>query len=289
MLVARGLTEYAVSFVADKIEYFFIAFFTLEMALKILAMGFILERGTYMRDPWNIMDFVVVVLGLASLYPQAGNYTAIRAVRVLRPLRTITKVKGMRNLVITLLESLPMLLDVLVLCFFAFFIYGIIGIQLMAGTLRYRCAPSDGFLTSQDLYDATERGELTEFCSGTKIDERLYQETAFDTDMLTPVVVNTTGMSQETYAACVKSSLVSCVVLLPCVVPYDAFLTTGTHFDADGIGHTCTPGDMETYCRLVNYNPNHGITNFDHFPAALLTIFQCISLEVNCSLEYVST
>lgn len=39
---------------------------------------------------------------------------------------------------------------------------------------------------------------------------------------------------------------------------------------------------------MANYNPNFGITNFDHFPAALLTIFQCISLEVRFSAAVTS-
>ena len=165
-------------------EYFFIAFFTVEMVLKIVGMGFILERGTYMRDPWNIMDFLVVVLGLISMDPKAGNYTAIRAVRVLRPLRTITRVKGMRNLVITLLESLPMLLDVLVLCFFAFFIYGIIGYQMMAGRLQYRCAPAmadDGSpLKVPGLKNGAMEGTYEEFCSGPSFNETRFNETPFN-------------------------------------------------------------------------------------------------------------
>lgn len=33
-----------------KVEYFFTAVFTLEMVLKIVAMGFIAERGTYLRN-----------------------------------------------------------------------------------------------------------------------------------------------------------------------------------------------------------------------------------------------
>jgi hypothetical protein len=41
-------------------------------------------------------------------------------------------------LVVTLLKSLPMLLDVMILCAFAFFIFGIVGVQLFAGSFRYR-------------------------------------------------------------------------------------------------------------------------------------------------------
>jgi len=37
--------------------------FTVEAALKILALGFVLHRGSYLRNTWNIMDFIVVVTG----------------------------------------------------------------------------------------------------------------------------------------------------------------------------------------------------------------------------------
>ena len=39
------------------------AIFTVEMVVKILADGFILHKGSYLRNPWNIMDFIVVVSG----------------------------------------------------------------------------------------------------------------------------------------------------------------------------------------------------------------------------------
>ena len=41
--------------------------FTVEAALKILALGFVLHRGSYLRNAWNIMDFIVVVTGYVSL------------------------------------------------------------------------------------------------------------------------------------------------------------------------------------------------------------------------------
>jgi len=33
------------------------------MALKILGMGFLLNKDAYLRDLWNIIDFVVVIAG----------------------------------------------------------------------------------------------------------------------------------------------------------------------------------------------------------------------------------
>ena len=121
-------------------EVIFTGIYVVEMILKIIAMGFVLGKGSYLSDPWNRLDFFVVVLGLLGYLPGMGNFSGIRTVRILRPLRTITAVRGMRQLVVTLLRSLPMLFDVLILVFFAFFIFGIVGLQLFMSKTSQRCA-----------------------------------------------------------------------------------------------------------------------------------------------------
>ena len=47
----------------EQLEPIFMVIFTIEMCTKILALGFILHKNSYMRNLWNIMDFVVVVSG----------------------------------------------------------------------------------------------------------------------------------------------------------------------------------------------------------------------------------
>mmetsp|Transcript_9967 Transcript_9967/g.9890 ORF Transcript_9967/g.9890 Transcript_9967/m.9890 type:complete len:141 (+) Transcript_9967:342-764(+) len=42
------------------IDNIFLGFYTFEMVIKILGMGFIWNKNSYMRDPWNILDFVIV-------------------------------------------------------------------------------------------------------------------------------------------------------------------------------------------------------------------------------------
>ena len=44
-------------------EIYFLAIFCVEASLKILALGFVMHRGSYLRNIWNIMDFFVVVTG----------------------------------------------------------------------------------------------------------------------------------------------------------------------------------------------------------------------------------
>ena len=62
------------------------------MIVKVLAMGFILDRYTYLRSPWNWLDFLVIVSSyLTSVF---GNLAPLRAFRVLRALKTISIVPG---------------------------------------------------------------------------------------------------------------------------------------------------------------------------------------------------
>jgi len=68
----------------------FLGIYTIEMVLKIIALGFFMRPFSYLRESWNILDFCVVVLGLFSLFiPGADNISAIKVIRILRPLRTI--------------------------------------------------------------------------------------------------------------------------------------------------------------------------------------------------------
>jgi len=123
----------------NDMEYFFSAAFMLEMILKTIAMGMVMGKHSYLRDPWNIIDFVVVVLSFIALLPSVGNFSAIRTVRVLKPLRTMKRVPGMRAIVLALLRSLKPLVSVVFVCFFIFFLFGVLGLDLFVGVLRSRC------------------------------------------------------------------------------------------------------------------------------------------------------
>ena len=47
----------------EEFEPVFMVVFTVEMCTRILSMGFILHKNSYMRNMWNIMDFFVVTSG----------------------------------------------------------------------------------------------------------------------------------------------------------------------------------------------------------------------------------
>ena len=129
--------------VVNESEIYFNIAFTVEMTTKIIALGFWMDENSYLRDGWNVIDFIVVIGGWVGMLPFASNVTAIRTIRLLRPLRTISVVEGMRILVGTIVSALPLMGNVLLVCLFFFCLFGILGILLFSGTFSQRCVDED--------------------------------------------------------------------------------------------------------------------------------------------------
>jgi hypothetical protein len=47
--------------------------FMTELVLKVIAMGFILHSHSYMRDGWNVLDFVIVAFSIVSLVVESNS------------------------------------------------------------------------------------------------------------------------------------------------------------------------------------------------------------------------
>lgn len=110
------------------------------MTIKIIALGFIMPRNSYLRDPWNIMDFVIVSTSLLPLIVNINfSVNSLRAIRVLRPLKTITKVKSLKMIVSTLFFSFSLVMDSLYILIFVMVVFSIAGTQLFSGLLMNRC------------------------------------------------------------------------------------------------------------------------------------------------------
>jgi hypothetical protein len=43
-------------------RYAFTIIYTLEAIIKILARGFILDEFSFLRDPWNWLDLIVILI-----------------------------------------------------------------------------------------------------------------------------------------------------------------------------------------------------------------------------------
>ena len=127
-------------------DRYFLFFYTLEAILKIISFTFISAEDAYIKDYWNILDFVVIIAGwvyfsLEILFKDAdfGPLVGLRAVRVLRPLRVLKKIKGLKKLATALLASIGHLGETTGILVFVFIIFALAGRQLWQGNFMKRC------------------------------------------------------------------------------------------------------------------------------------------------------
>nr|XP_020034055.1 sodium channel protein type 11 subunit alpha [Castor canadensis] len=124
----------------DIAEYIFTGIYILEAMVKILARGFILDEFSFLRDPWNWLDSIVIGTAVAAYFPFAKiNLLSLRTFRVFRALKAISVVSGLKVIVGALLRSVKKLVDVMILTLFCLSIFALVGQQLFMGNLNQKC------------------------------------------------------------------------------------------------------------------------------------------------------
>uniref|UniRef100_A0A3B5QDP6 Sodium channel protein n=1 Tax=Xiphophorus maculatus TaxID=8083 RepID=A0A3B5QDP6_XIPMA len=138
------------------VEYVFTGIYTFEATIKVLSRGFCMGDFTFLRDPWNWLDFMVISMAYLTEFVDLGNVSALRTFRVLRALKTITVIPGLKTIVGALIQSVKKLRDVMILTVFCLSVFALIGLQLFMGNLRQKCVlippllrndTSEGFYT----------------------------------------------------------------------------------------------------------------------------------------------
>ncbi|KAM8754235.1 voltage-dependent L-type calcium channel subunit alpha-1D isoform 7-T7 [Acanthopagrus schlegelii] len=203
----------------ETVEYAFLIIFTIETFMKIIAYGLVMHQNSYVRNGWNMLDFVIVIVGLFSVVlemitkdadsgsqsggkPGGFDVKALRAFRVLRPLRLVSGVPSLQVVLNSIIKAMVPLLHIALLVLFVIIIYAIIGLELFIGKMHATC-----------------------------------------------YVIQTGALAEEEPRPCAVS----------------------------GHGRHCLIND--TVCKEGWQGPNNGITNFDNFLFAMLTVFQCITME----------
>ena len=117
--------------------------FTFEAMVKIIAWGFAFAgKPSYIRDAWNILDFIIVVAALLGAI--AGNaikisfIKALRILKVLRPLRAISHIDGLRIAIMSLGGSIPSIISLQVIVLFFVFLFAILQTTIFSG-MFYSC------------------------------------------------------------------------------------------------------------------------------------------------------
>ncbi|CAN0379712.1 unnamed protein product [Lampetra planeri] len=123
----------------EETEPYFIAIFCFEAGIKILALGFLLHKGSYLRNGWNVMDFVVVVTGLLANMGSYYDLRTLRAVRVLRPLKLVSGIPSLQVVLKSIMKAMIPLLQIELLLFFAILMFAIIGMEFYMGKLHSTC------------------------------------------------------------------------------------------------------------------------------------------------------
>uniref|UniRef100_P27884-5 Isoform CBP107 of Voltage-dependent P/Q-type calcium channel subunit alpha-1A n=1 Tax=Oryctolagus cuniculus TaxID=9986 RepID=P27884-5 len=192
----------------DDTEPYFIGIFCFEAGIKIIALGFAFHKGSYLRNGWNVMDFVVVLTGILATVGTEFDLRTLRAVRVLRPLKLVSGIPSLQVVLKSIMKAMIPLLQIGLLLFFAILIFAIIGLEFYMGKFHTTC----------------------------------FEE-------------GTDDIQGESPAPC------------------------GTEEPA----RTCPNG---TRCQPYWEGPNNGITQFDNILFAVLTVFQCITMEGWTDLLY---
>lgn len=117
---------------------FFTFIFLCEAVLKVVAYGFYFMPGAYLRNGWNVLDFIILLVSLGAvlseLIPQLSFFKPIRSLRVLRPLRLLSRNDGMKLVIDSLCEAMPAVSNVFGVLLALQAVFAILGMQLFMGT-----------------------------------------------------------------------------------------------------------------------------------------------------------
>ncbi|XP_026503296.1 sodium channel protein type 2 subunit alpha-like isoform X1 [Terrapene carolina triunguis] len=227
------------------VEYTFTGIYTFESLIKILARGFCLEGFTFLRDPWNWLDFSVILMAYVTEFVDLGNVSALRTFRVLRALKTISVIPGLKTIVGALIQSVKKLSDVMILTVFCLSVFALIGLQLFMGNLRHKCLqwPPD---------NSTFEVNITSYLNSTMDVNGTFVNTTVSTFNWKEYI------EDETHFYVLEGQR-------------DALLC-GNSSDAG----QCPEGYI---CVKAGRNPNYGYTSFDTFSWAFLSLFRLMTQD----------
>ncbi|XP_020927336.1 sodium channel protein type 10 subunit alpha [Sus scrofa] len=149
-----GMTQ---SELPERIEYVFTVIYTFEALIKILARGFCLNEFTYLRDPWNWLDFSVITLAYVGEAIDLRGISGLRTFRVLRALKTVSVIPGLKVIVGALIHSVRKLADVTILTIFCLSVFALVGLQLFKGNLKNKCVKNCTLVNETANYSSHEK------------------------------------------------------------------------------------------------------------------------------------
>ncbi|XP_070764213.1 sodium channel protein type 4 subunit alpha B-like [Enoplosus armatus] len=136
------------------VEYVFTAIYTFDTIIKFASRGFCVGNFTFLRDPWNWLDVMIISTAYLTEFVDLGKVSVLRTVPRVLKIMTVIPVSGLKMTVEALIQLVKRLVGVTVLMVFGLSIFALIGMQLFTGSLRHKCVmplPSNLSFTS-DYY-----------------------------------------------------------------------------------------------------------------------------------------
>uniref|UniRef100_A0A8D3DXE8 Sodium channel protein n=1 Tax=Scophthalmus maximus TaxID=52904 RepID=A0A8D3DXE8_SCOMX len=231
------------------VEYVFTGIYTFEATIKILSRGFCVGDFTFLRDPWNWLDFMVISMAYLTEFVDLGNVSALRTFRVLRALKTITVIPGLKTIVGALIQAVKKLADVMILTVFCLSVFALIGLQLFMGNLRQKCVLIPPLLSSHT--------------SDTDLKSHYHDNITLGNQ----THGNGTGSSNFDFYEYINN-------------PENHYYLSG-HLDPLLCGNSSDAGVCPEgfFCLKAGRNPNYGYTSYDSFGWAFLALFRLMTQD----------
>ncbi|KAM9352422.1 sodium channel protein type 4 subunit alpha B-like [Symphorus nematophorus] len=119
------------------IQYVFIAVYTFEVIVKVASRGFCVGRFTFLRDPWNWLDVLLIVTVYVSEFVSLGKITVLAF--VIPVLKLIPLSPGLKTTVRALVQSIKRLVGVFALMAFCLSILAMACLHYYMLFLRNKC------------------------------------------------------------------------------------------------------------------------------------------------------
>ncbi|MDO5684135.1 MAG: ion transporter [Propionibacteriaceae bacterium] len=116
--------------VADTFDTWFLGFFVVELLIRLAAYRF--RVWTFLKDPWNVFDTVVVVAGLLPI--SQWNPTALRMIRLARIARLARVMPDFRVLVDGLRRAAMPAMSLMALTALLCYLYAVVGFMIFGKT-----------------------------------------------------------------------------------------------------------------------------------------------------------
>ncbi|XP_068169883.1 sodium channel protein type 4 subunit alpha B-like [Antennarius striatus] len=138
---------------SQAMEYVFVAIYTIEVIIKVVSRGFCRGKFTFLRDPWNWLDVIVIITAYMTMCVHLGRFSVLSTIS--RILKLLPLISGMKSTLRALAQSVEKLAGVTLLTLFCLSVLTMLGLHFFMGRLKHKCVimPSSPLSNFTQSYD----------------------------------------------------------------------------------------------------------------------------------------